>query len=114
MDDKEIKKIQKFTPLYKAKEQEFNQKAKQIFNDKAQSELSRIKDLMKPMNKDEIFQRGDQYHSARKERLKKLEQDRISKAEVEQRNYDDRLLEIAKKYPKVSTLEIGEDEIDEV
>ena len=43
-----------------------------------------------------------------------MEQDRISKAEAEQRNYDDRLLEIAKKYPKVSTLEIGEDEIDEV
>lgn len=29
------------------------------------------------------------------------------------RNYTDRLDELAKKYPKISTLEIGEDEIDE-
>jgi len=54
-----------------------------VFNVKAQSELSRISDLMKPMNKDELFSQGDKYHSDRKARLKKLEKDRAQKAEEE-------------------------------
>jgi len=76
-------KLQKQSPLYKVKEQEFNKKAKEVFNVKAQSELSRISDLMKPMNKDELFSQGDKYHSDRKARLKKLEKDRAQKAEEE-------------------------------
>jgi hypothetical protein len=46
--------------------------------------------------------------------LKKLEENRAQKSKEEENNYEDRLNEIAKKYPKIPTLIVPEDEIDEV
>lgn len=69
---------------------------------------------MKPMDREQLGQRGDKYNTERKDRLKKLEENRIQKAKEEEDNYIARLDEIAKKYPKIPTLIVPEDELDEV